>query len=250
MINPYARRAAKSIYEGRAPTPEDHPKIALYGILARALDVERLGTTWPLVPAKVSFAELEEELRQDLADIGEQGYLALPSTDRRLAESYWERVAPDPSLVLGRASLYATTKMILGAGTAAERVTIGLRTIAKEIHAGVIPSEESLQASSRVPYKQAMNHLIDLKRGQRTYDRRWSTPEGDGGLVLAEEATMFDPHSGLSLTTTLHEGHEVARMQHGPQIGCPATLVPGYIQTVHEIAALSAVELGLLDVSS
>lgn len=248
MIDRVARKGATAIASGEVTTPSTGDKAALYGVLAKSLDIDALkGVQLPLAE---SFTALEESAGTVLKGIAVDAYYSLDRTDRHLAEELFVKRDPRAKAMgmLGGLSVYGSIRVALGALTAANRETITLRTVAREVHEGATVTERGLQLSSRVPQKLALLHLYDLN-DERTYHEEWQTPQLDVGDVFKREAVVLDADHGLKLLVRPELDDLDMRNSHGPQIGCPASMVRGYIQGVHDLMTDTALNSGLVTVS-
>jgi hypothetical protein len=249
MIDRVARKGATAVASGEVPNADTGNKATLYGVLAKSLDVDALkGVQLPLAE---SFTALEESAGTVLKGIAVDAYYSLDRGDRQMAEELFVKRDPRAKAMgkmLGGLSVYGSTRVALGALTAANRETITLRTVARETHEGVTITERGIQLSSRVPQKLALLHLYDLN-DERTYHEEWQTPQLDVGDVFKREAVVLDGDHGLKLLVHPELDDLDMRNSHGPQIGCPASMVRGYIQGVHNLMADAALNSGLVAVS-
>lgn len=249
MIDRVARKSAAAVASGEAPAASTGDKATLYGVLAKSLDLDALrGVELPLAQ---SFTALEESAGTILKGIAVDAYFSLDRADRQMAEELFVKRDPRAKAMgkmLGGLSVYGSTRVALGALTAANRETITLRTIAREVHGGATVTERGLQLSSRVPQKLALLHLYDLN-DERTYHEEWQTPQLDVGDVFKRETVALDTEHGLTLLVHPELDDLDMRSSHGPQIGCPASMVRGYIQGVHNLMADAALNSGLVTVS-
>ena len=132
-----------------------------------------------------------------------------------------------------------------GAVTGAQREVATLRTIARYQHEGKTITNQGLYNSARVPVQLAMLHFFGLM-GEATEQETWAKATGgDDKKVLPREHTTLHEEQGLTIKGA-PDFEDPAFLelieQHGPRIGCPASLIPGYLRDVHH----DTVETGLL----
>jgi hypothetical protein len=79
----------------------------------------------------------------------------------------------------------------------------------------------------------------------------WIAAEGgDDGEVYRADDVRLEPSAGLKLLHLPEDFPDTEeKLAHGPRIGCPATMVKGYVRRVHDIAATAALESGLVAVT-
>jgi hypothetical protein len=248
MINQQARREAIAIAGGAEPTEDTPDKVALYGVMARCLDVTRLSTV--KIPPVETFFKLEatatEILEQHAFDTYQK---ADPADKNRIEELLAKRDNNDAFFgsLWSDGSLGARVFM-QGAFTSVDMELATLRTIGREAREGTGVSERGLRLSGRVPFKVALLHMKDLI-AEESFRRRWVSPQGDAGPSYSKDVITFDRDEGLTLLPYPEFDLQLIKDAHGPQIGCPATLVRGYIRGVHELVSRAAVDSGLLQVS-
>jgi hypothetical protein len=94
----------------------------------------------------------------------------------------------------------------------------------------------------------ALLHLYDLN-DEREQHTIWSAAEGgDGGDIYPEAAVALDHTSGLRVSAMPEIADTTAKAAHGPQIGCPASMVRGYIEKLHHVSATASLEAELIRV--
>lgn len=249
MIDRIARKDAMAVMAGEAPGVYAHDKAVLYGLLAKSLTIDAVREL-RLPPAR-DFATLEHLAGAALREVAMEGYFSLDYEERALAEEIFLERDPRAMTVrrlLGGVSMYGGRRVALGALTAANREVITLRTIARETAGESSITESGLYLSGRVPRKLAFLHLYDLGV-ERAYREQWNAPESDAGDVYRRDAVNLDPETGLSLIVHPELDDEARRAVHGPQIGCPVTMIHGYTQEIHRLLTDAALESGLVTVS-
>ncbi len=251
MINREVRQAALAVRQGERPAPTAHIKPALYGLLARVMDPELLDEKLHSDRQPTSFYELDAMLFRSLGKSASEGLSALSQTEQDDVSGLIDRrinSARDLQRTISFSNVLSRLRQ--GSGTAAAAEVMTLRTIAREQAIGSVVTEEAIYASGRVPRALASIHLRSLPTAVRGY-AKWSLSEsGDGGDIFAPQEATWDATTGLRLAKVpddLIPGRETPDIE--PQIGCPATLVSGYLQRVHQIAATNALEAGLLKTS-
>jgi hypothetical protein len=246
-----ARREAKAIAAGNAPRPEANEKVILYGLLARSLDVNALRA----VELRTSggFGDLEEKLGATLGVLAAAGYNDLGDDTIETTEELFsahDMAAADRKNGGKPGPLFGSDRLKDGAMTGAHRVVTTLRTIARGLtdeHETI--SQEGLEASGRVPFKLAMLHLLDLRSGSdRHYMETWRPSTRaffNRGDVFLRDTVTLNHINGLNFLPGPDFGNRPVAAT-SPNIGCPASLIRGYIETVFVTAAHAAQDMGLI----
>lgn len=248
MIDRNNRQTAIRVSSGIDPVDGTESKVVLYGILARSFRIDDLkGLQLPIVD---DFNALQAAAGMLLQRIATKSYDSLDKDDGQVVEDLFlerDHRARDMHEVLGGLTVYGHRRVTLGALTAAHRETITLRTIAREIYDGSTVTERGLYLSSRVPLKLALLHLYDLN-DESNYHEEWQTPQLDVGDVYKKGAVKLDHDEGLSLLVRPEIDAPYARRSHGPQIGCPVSMVQGYVREIHNLMVDAALSSGLIAV--
>lgn len=252
-IDPCSRRDAIGIYNGEVIS-DPSPKSELYGLLARCLTLEQLDSLKvPAVPLSrplSSFQELGKHLEVAIQEsvCGSSGSEQRNNDQLQLllrARQPYLEISPDP----------ASTRLTDGAHTAAKITEITLRTYKKVSYETYHPvTREGLTQGRKVLFGIAMLHIHTLA-DQSLFE--YYCHEGDGGDVINSRLTAYTENDGLRLRSKELKAEEkewlgaIAWSQTNhpePQIGCPATMVKGFLDRIWEVASTAAVEAKLIEV--
>ena len=251
MINREARLEARAISQGQHEESPAENKVVLYGMLAKVLNPAMLDDKLHSDVLPISFRNLENMLAESLSKSAHEGLKALDAaTQEDIHGLVTQRMGSARDLLEGRVFQAGLGRLEQGCETASIAETLTLRTIARQKALGGVVTEKAVYESARVPRSIASIHLRNLPMAINSY-ARWSTSEGgDEGAIFAPSEVDWDPNKGLSFVN-IHEDltPKSGTREKDPQIGCPATLVSGYIQRIHHIAATTALEAGLIKLS-
>ncbi|HET8991909.1 MAG TPA: hypothetical protein VFN31_02645 [Candidatus Saccharimonadales bacterium] len=256
MIDSQARNEARAICNGEQLRPDTPAKVAYYGLAARTLNPDYLPEFLLLGPDDMlGFNRLGQLLECTLREAAHSGYAELDSLTRKQALDAYASHRPEAQQSPLGLEGSAYNRLRSGCGTATMIEMITLRTIARQQDKGNRISYEGLKSSARVPLKIAMMHLSDLcisklpeEPSTWDYYGYWHAPNAnDSGLVFRDDDITLDRQNGLRITN-LHDqlASDIEKSANGPQIGCPAMLIKGYVNKLHTIAADAAVTCGLI----
>lgn len=253
MANTEQRGFAGRIKEGCpvSDLPEGLPqKTQSTGYFAQAL-------------AGVEFAVIEDRLRAS-RDRTSRGLM------RALDDSLYEQVS---TLTHGCEHAPLLTELLNGRAERAGKPTkphalrvrtrqgsdVGVTSIAASLDTLIIRTkrgepltERGLMESQRVPFALAMLTFKTLDAtyagAERDATRREQDAYGIGRTVLLDRATTMRPAQGLALRPEYVVDLPIEDPEE-PNLGCPVTLIPGFVRNLFGVVASAALEKGIISVT-
>jgi len=247
-----ARHESQQVVAGRLKTTND-PKIELYKLIALGLDAKQIaGTTIPNPECLVDLKHLGKSLEHVLQTSFENTPpKRIDQANREAKVGAMLRVrlgrmafAPDPLL----------DRLRDGARTASQITCSVLRTYHKEIvESGEPPTRSGIEKGARLLFPLAMLHIKSLNNPELfTF---WCDDKGEKGDVINPRFTKYDALNGLRIRKSdlrSEEREYLDKLNRGrenslePRVGCPVTLVEGYLQEVWRIASVAALNAGII----